>query len=332
MAITYTTTDLYARVRRTCQLRAVNLKLTEAEVLQVCDEEIQQNLFPQLMTARDDYQMTNTVILLTAGILRYRVPFGASSSTIDHIAVVTISGSTALSQRPLDRLSAPEMMRFTGATGGVPVAYAIIGDDILIGPVPDATAASTQILVINHEYRPARLIEVSSCRLISSVTSTSPTVTLVLSSSISGTGLAANSLVDITPGLPPFMPFVTGATIASIAGDPTITVTPSYSVTVAQLAAQITTGSYLTPHGSTCVWPLPDAWWSAGILACAASVARTTAGSTNEQAGSLRADADAAIARCVQLQTSRVRKQPQKIFDRSSPLRTGGYGFPKGRY
>ncbi len=325
MAITYTTSDLLSRVRRTCQLRAVNNKLTDAQLLEVCDEEIQQNLYPQLMTCRDDYQMTKTVQILTAGIIRYRVPFEASSTRIDRVSLVRLSANVPTAEVPLDRLSAPEMMRFTGATAGIPVAYAIIGDDIVVGPAPAASTPASYALFIHHEYRPPRLTELTACRAITSGADASPYVSLVLSSTIVGTGLVNNSRVDVVPAAPPFMPFVTGAEIVSIAGDPTITISPSYAVSVAQLVAQLisvsTTGSYLVPRGSTCVWPLPDAWWSAGILACSASVARTTGGSTNEQAGSLRADADAAIARCVQLQTSRVRKQPQKIFDRTSPIR-----------
>jgi hypothetical protein len=327
MAITYTTSDLLSRVRRTCQLRAVNNKLTDAQILEVCDEEIQQNLFPQLMLARDDYQMTSTVVLLDAGIVRYRVPFGASSSTVDHVSIVTIAGSTVINERLLPRLSAPEMMAFSVNSGGIPRAYAIIGDDIQIGPIPTYDAAATQIMVIHHEYRPGRLTEVANCRSITASVETPPTITITLASDIAGTGLVVGSAVDIVPNVPPFMPYVTGASIASITAGVTIEVNSSYSVVRAQLAAQLTVGSYLTPHGSTCVWPLPDAWWSAGILSCSASVARTTGGSTNEQAGSLRADADAAITRCVQLQTSRVRKQPQKVFDRTSPIRRNRYGF-----
>jgi hypothetical protein len=83
---------------------------------------------------------------------------------------------------------------------------------------------------------------------------------------------------------------------------------------------------YIVPTGTTCVFPLPDAWWSAAILACSASVARIIG--DGEQAATLRDEANAAIARLVAFQSSRVRKQPHVMMDRGSPNRRNRGGGP----
>ena len=96
MAVDYTTDTLVDRVRRTLQLLDDNEKLTEAEILQVCDEEIQQNLFPSLLTVREDYHLTKSAILIVSGTAQYRLPGGAASATIDRIALLRFGAGVVL--------------------------------------------------------------------------------------------------------------------------------------------------------------------------------------------------------------------------------------------
>ena len=217
------------------------------------------------------------------------------------------------------------MSRFTSTTTGQPVAYAIIGDNIVVGPTPDATAASTYALSIYSEYRPSRLAEVSACRAITSGSSTPPYVSLVLGSTIVGTGLVAGSRVDVVPAAPPLMPFISGAEIVSIGGDPTITINPSYAVSAAQLVSQLTLagslGSYLVPRGSTCVFPMPEAWWPVLVYAGAAAVCASIG--DDGAAVKFATIAEQKKAAVLGMQQNRVRKQPLPAFNKNSPLRSG---------
>jgi hypothetical protein len=328
MALDFTTDALVDRVRRTLQLLEDNGKLTEAEILQVCDEEIQQNLFPSLLVVREDYQVASSTVLLSSGIAQYRLPIAAASSTLDHVNVVRLDGTTPDAQWELDRIETPELTRFTGATQGVPRVYAVVGDVIHVAPTPDSTTASGYVLNVYHERRPSQLCAVSECALILSVADATPSVEATIDGSIATTAITTNTVVDIVPAGPPLGPYVISAIVTDITNDPVITMFPGYSMSATQLVFQMGQGGmgYIVPTGTTCVFPLPDAWWSAAILACSASVARIIG--DGEQAATLRDEANAAIARLVAFQSSRVRKQPHVMMDRGSPNRRNRGGGP----
>lgn len=326
VTLDYTTDELARRVRRTLQLRTVNLKLTEAEILQICDEEIQHSLFPSLMRVREDYQSTSTVVLMTAGVGVYRLPQNAASSTIDHIDLVQLVGGSPVGAYRLPRLEVPSIAEFVGSTNATPRAYVLQGDTINLLPTPNVgTGSSGFVLSITHEIRPSRLVAVSSCSLVDSTAINGSNLDVTLAAPIAST-MANGDPVDIVPGAPPLQTILASGTILDTTGDPVISVFSGYSLTVTLAQALIPAGSYMVPSGFTCVFPLPDAWWSASVLSCSASVARVTGNS--EQSAMLRAEADAAIMRLIAFQSSRVRKQPHAVFDRSSPQRRG-IGFPR---
>jgi hypothetical protein len=325
-ALTYTTDELVARVRRTLQLRDVNLKLTPTEILQLCDEEIQQSLFPSLMRVREDYAVSRVTMQLTAALGYYRVPAPASSSTIDHIDIVQFSGSTIIGSWPLPRVEVPDVAGYVGTTDGRPQAFVIFGDSIQLLPAPDANAAANYALYVFYEARPSRLCPVVDCIKVASVAlDAAPFTIAVTVDGVTGPdGLLVGDAVDIVPGTPPLGAFMVNGTIAGL---PALTIfTGYYTFTpAAQLVAQITAGSYVTRTGLTCVFPLPDAWWSTAVAACSASVARVSG--DPESYGVLRSEADASIQRLVALQSNRVRKQPHHILDRGSPQRRNARGW-----
>lgn len=326
MALNYTVDELVARVKRTCQLRASNQKLTTAEIVQVCDEEIQQNLFPSLMKVREDYQMTTTTLVLESGIQTYRLPFSSASSTIDHIEWVQLSGTTALGAGILPRVETPQSAVMTGinqtsTTSGWTGCYLLLGDTIQVFPAPTAWTAQNIVLRITHEWRPARLalLETAS-QCVSYSANGSDDINVILSAPIAST-MATNDRIDFVPSQPPLMALILDALIVDTGGDPTIVVNPGYSMLQAQALSVLRSspGPYMTPRGYTPVFPLPDAWWNAAILACSASVCRILGdsdGYAQNQDASLQA-----IERLIELQSNRVRKQPHIPFDRTSPLR-----------
>lgn len=328
----YSVDELVRRVRRTLQLRSNNAKLTELEIVQVCDEEIQQNLFPMLMRVREDYQVERSFIALTNAVGAYRVPAGASSTTIDHIDIVEFSGATVLGARMLDRLETPAIADFTGAPNGMPAGWVLMGDTIQLLPTPDATTASTRGLSVYYDGRPSQLVLSSDClQVVSCAVDTDPNLLAIEVDGTIGTmGLADGDAIDIVPAKPPMMPFIRNATLSDISGDPTLLIFPGYTVTAAALAPQIAVGSWITPPGQTNIFPLPDAWWSASVLACAASAAMQV--SDAEAHGSLRGESIASIERLVALQSSRVRKQPHATFNRNSPMRRTGRVAAWSRY
>jgi hypothetical protein len=325
MAISFTTDDLLSRIRLHCQLKTDNQKVTSAEILTLCDEEIQTSLFPALMTVRDDYATTFAFQAFTAGVYNYRIPFEANSDTVTNVELLTLSGQTATAQRQLRRVTIGELSKWVAVVGDIPQVYAIVGGAIEVRPNPTSVTQSTYIAVIQYEMRPSRLIEVSSCRNITNATNPSgTTLQLTLGSTIVGTGLVANSLIDIVPTTPPLTPYFTNGSVISIAADPIITVTPSAvpAAVVATYATNIqTNGGYLVPRGSSCVFPMPEAWWP--VLVYAGSSAVCAAIGDDTSAGKFAAIAEQKKAAVTGMQQNRVRKQPLPAFNAGSPLRIG---------
>jgi hypothetical protein len=324
MAITFTTDDLLARIRALCQLRTDNQKVSTNEILALCDEEIQTNLFPALMSVRDDYAAAVTYQAFTSEITGYRLPFGVASETVTSIELGVISGTTIGSQYQLRRVTIGELSAWAGKTGELPQVYAILGDSIEVRPTPESTTPSACIMVINYELRPARLTTVSACRVINSASYPGgTTIDVTLGSTIAGTGLASDSPVNLVPGAPPLGPFAVRCTVQSIVNDPVISVNIGFTSAVAtdRLTDDIVAGSYLTPHGLTCVFPMPEAWWPVLIYAGASAVCASIGDDT--PALKFATIAEQKKAAVVAMQQNRVRKQPLPAFNRNSPLRAG---------
>jgi hypothetical protein len=133
--------------------------------------------------------------------------------------------------------------------------------------------------------------------------------------------------VDIVPSQPPLMPLVLNGSIIEDAADPIIIVNPGYAQVRDQALFTVQNSAlpYLVPLGYTCVFPLPDAWYSACVWASTASVCNIIGDSPGMEKA--LAVSVPAIERLVQLQSNRVRKQPHALFDRQSPMRRAGWFF-----
>ena len=325
MAISFTTDDLLSRIRLHCQLKTDNQKVTSAEILALCDEEIQTNLFPALMTVRDDYATTVVYQTFTAGVNAYRLPFEANSDTITDVELLSLSGQTPTNLRQLRRVTIGELAPWVATTGNTPQVYAIVGGNLEIRPAPTSTTATSYVLSIHYEARPSRLIEVSSCRNITAATNPSgTTISLTIGTTIVGTGLVAGSAIDVVPTVPPMTPYFTNGVVISIAADPVITVTPLAvpAAVAGKYAADIqASGGYLCPRGSTCVFPMPEAWWP--VLIYAGSSAVCAAIGDDTAAVKFAAIAEQKKAAVTGMQQNRVRKQPLPAFNTGSPLRIG---------
>lgn len=326
MALDFSVESLIARVRRTCQLDVDNAKLSTDDILQICDEEIQQNLYPRLMNGSpEDYQQMVSAFPLTANVDSYRMPTRCSASTIHHIDRYQISGDVAVNALELSRIAVSRIAAFVGNnTPGVPQAYCVQGDVLRMLPAPDSFGATNFVMLVWHPFRPARLILSTSCATISAAVVTSQYVITATCSTLPG-NLTNSTPIDIVPAQPPLMPYLIDGQIISTAGAPSITLFPGYVQTSTNVVAQINAqgvDARLVPAGFTCIFPLPDLWFSAAVLACSASVCRilgdTVGMETNQVA------ADAAIARLVLNQQNRVRDQPLPVFNRQSYLRRNG--------
>ena len=327
MAVSYTTDNLVARIRRTTQLSDDNLKLSTSDIMEIADESIQSRLWPTLRSTIEEYATTHAYVSFPpestseVGSSIQRLPARASGSTIVAVYQV-ISGGTV---RPVPRFDITETQRFGDAAyggqrlGQRPLAYALTGDFIRIIP-----AASEEVtLRVLYERRPSRLAAVSECAEVSGVDVGTSTIEVV---SIPTAFDAPERLDIVKASQQATDPIVDDVLLTLITPTTTIEVDMTGTgMTIDELALQASSGDYVCKSGYTCVFPLPDIWYPVCVMAAASDVLMQ-AGYVDES-GALMPAVERMVAQAQNHSSSRVRKQPKAIFDRDSPLRTGGRTF-----
>lgn len=326
MAVSYTTTELVARIRRTAQLGDANEKLSDDDLLQIADEAIQSRLWPQLRQTAENYGLTQTILAFSApsvdnpdsGVMR--LPARASSSTISLVSVSTDRGDCVLT-----RLDAEQTIPFGNAItntlqlASYPRGYCLFGDQLRIVP-----AANQQIFVrILFERRPSRLTPVADCaQIVSAVLASDVDVTVIdppPATFVAGFG------VDIVRASPQQTDPIADDYEVSGYVNPVLSLSTSDSTTQGgQMVQDVREGDYVCPAGYTCVFPLPDVWWPACISLTTADALRQCG--YYGESSALEPTIDAQITMATSHSAARVRKQPPLVFDRDSPIRTGGFG------
>lgn len=323
MAVSYTTTNLVQRIRRTTQLSDDNLKLNDAEILQIADESIQSRLWPTLRATIEEYATTHGYVTFDSaspvGSSMQRLPSRASGSTIVAVYQVLSGGQV----RVVPRFDITEAQRFGDIvfgdqrTGPRPGAYALTGDYIKIIP-----AASEDVtLRVLYERRPSRLCAVSEAAEIESWNSGTNIFTVDAVPDAMVDGVAVDL---VKAGQQATDPLVDNAEIEDVPSATTIELNFGDTLTGGQVVyASLSVGDFICEAGTTCVFPLPDNWYSVCVMSAAAD-ALMQAGYMDESLALMPA-VERMVGQAANHAASRVRKQPKAMFDRDSPLRTGSW-------
>lgn len=334
MTVSYTVDELVARVQRAAQITTDNPKLPTADIVNIADEEIQTILWPLLRSTAEDYgveKMKLTVPYVNpatdplglAGSAR--LPPYASSSTI--VSVFYLDSNAVPYELPRwDLQDSPWSPQVTVQN---PAAYALRGDTLVLCPPPNQ---ATDILVM-FEARPNRLVLVAQGGSFS-VPSGQP-----LDAWDPGPSAPTGARIDLIAAQPP-LGVIARYLKTTGAGGPPPPYPTLYSSTIGDLSASgfaydasthdTTAGltqpvGYWCVSGTTCVFPLPDAWWPLAInqitlRACVeigdANGAATLAPLIEERKRLVLAHSD-----------NRARKQPKILFDGRSPLRGRAWGY-----
>lgn len=324
MAVSYTIDNLVARIRRTTQLSDDNLKLSTSDIMEIADESIQSRLWPTLRSTIEEYATTHAYVTFDSTnpiqASSARLPTRASGSTIVAVYQVLSTGGV----RPVTRIDISECQRFGDpmygdqTEGPNPLYYALTGDYIKI--VPPASEDVT--LRVLYERRPSRLcLLADAAEIVSWNDDAEFTVVSYPASWTSGTHLdivkAAQQATD---------PITDDAIFDGTVGPLVIDLSfDEASVPKIAVLNTVSAGDYLCEAGTTCVFPLPDIWYPVCVMAAASDVLMQ-AGYVDES-GALMPAVERMVAQAQNHSSSRVRKQPKAIFDRDSPLRTGGRTF-----
>jgi hypothetical protein len=322
MAPSYTTDTFVARIKRKAQLPDYDAKLTDAEVLQIADEEVQTRLFAALLTVREDYFVDYRYVTLEAGQRWAQLPTFVASSTILDCGWVDPTDANGRIQK-LQR-SFSGMAHYSAAqSSSQPYGYVTEGDRI--GLVVPCQSACT--LLLRYERRPSRMHLSTDGRSapISSYDPTNGNFTLTDVTADVLANMPVGSFVDLARATPPLGVPVQGLVVDAVA-NPIWTLSPgtidhSAPTDAPIVYSQINAGDYVTMSGETPVFPLPDVWWTAAITAAAATVCREIG--DLDQATLNDGLADRLIAAAVGLQSNRARNDAHTFVNRDSPLRAG---------
>lgn len=317
---TWTVDDVLERVKRKCMLPDGGVKLTDAEVVQIIDEEIQTDVYAALQMVRADYCVAHRTLTYPAGARFVQLPSVLSSSTF--VDVYRLEGTQ---YHPVARAPSGAPWIQSESSTAIPAAFAIEGDRLALVPKP--TAAVT--LVIRYERRPSRLHLTTDERSAPIVSYNPSTFAFTVTPSAGfATVCAVGTDVDIVRATPAFDALVQGMEVASIAS-PVWTLTAGTIDKSAPDTEPITTsavnvGDYITTQGETPIFPLPEIWLPVVVYAAAAAVCRETGDLPNAELN--EAQAQKLIQRATEYAAQRVRKAPIAMYDRASPLRSGVLG------
>lgn len=298
----YDTTDFLARVARKTQ-QPSSAKLTDAQLLQIADEELATFIAPLVRGVSEAYWVKRSTITVTAGQQDYRIPVRASSGTIFDVSCQDQAGNV---RRLLKRQASDRYMLRLGIDQtalGAPLAYCIEADTITLLPRP----GSGYSLIVRYERRPSQLVPVSSCVAITAVGTNTVTTATALS------GYSATYGLDIAQALPNFDALYDD-TVATQSGS------GPYTYTFGVTLSGVSVGDYLCNPRQTCIVPVPDVLYPILVDRVAAE-ALDEVGDSN-LAAMIRSQTERKLAGVMESLEPRAETSAPAVFNRWSPLRS----------
>ena len=196
MAIDYTATGLVSSVRRRGMLAATAEALDTPDYLALMDEELRSYILPLVMSAREEYFVTQSDITIVSGTDTYAIPSRAVGQKLRMVAIQTTTGA-ANTFRPLYRTEPEHEYDYT-TQGGTVSAYDLRGNSIILVPGPN----NGGLLRIKWFLRPNQLVSSSTCAQIVQINTGNNTA--VFSGTTVPAGFTVNSTYDIIKGTPGF--------------------------------------------------------------------------------------------------------------------------------
>lgn len=306
MAAAWTTDDLVARVKRKAQRPLTDLNFTDADILNVAEEELYTYLVPLIRTSAESFFLKTYRTPIVNGTASYRIPPDCSAGTIRDVWLVDQNNLGM--QIPLVEPESRYRYMLSNTPYATPAVACLIADEVVFYPTPSVN--STYYISILYEQRRSRLTTVSACALVA----TSPSTTTFTTASTPSPSLSG-ATVDLIEGQPNFDLLSTNNVVSSYAL-PNITLSTAVTGTTR-------VGGYICPAGYSCVVPLPDLFHFALVFATAAAMCEET----NDQAGasSFRSQLASRLNGLSASVEPRVTGQAPVAVNWSSPLRQNRY-------
>lgn len=224
MAIARTTTQLIASVRRRTFIKSDDPDFTDADILEMLNEQIGSYLCDLIRPYVANYALRQEDTLLVANQSDYSIPVRALNGTTEAIGIVdptgVVPGYRLVYYDPQDAILLQTMQNST-----VPVAYNMPGNVIRLYPTPGSLIGTTPTTTLRVQYfqRPSELVDPAAVGVVSSVADGSPAYSVVLASDAPAT-FVTGAEVEFVSAQPGYGVLGSVGVIASASG-PNVTVT-----------------------------------------------------------------------------------------------------------
>lgn len=286
------TAELLASIKVNGAIPENQDQFSDAVILELADEVMQQTLLPVIMATKEEYFVFEQRFPITAGQKSYRLPSRSIGGVLRDVMIECGTASRSLMQMN------PEDIETTRT--GQPVAFYMQSSSLILYPTP----AMTDNSVLNMKYfvRPAMLTAVTNASRVSAINTATNTVTLQSMPSV----FLSGSILDFTKGTAHYEPLSIGHVITSIVGS---------TVQLTALPTGLEVGDWISLNGYSPVPSIPEDYHGVLALLTASKILQSLGQSDQEAA--LIAKAEISINRLGAVLSPRVLGEPKKY---RSPL------------
>lgn len=303
----FTTVGLLASIRRRAMLPTATATGTaDADLLALANEELQLRLASDILRVREEYFVHTLDQTLSASQPKYRISHRALGGAVRDVMLVDSTGAIA----HLPRIAPEDMQQYSYGSNST-LGYYVQNNWIVLVPGADTAAGSLRMSIV---ARPAELTATATDYVtVTAVSQGASTYALTYSTPGTAT-LTTSTVCDIVSHRAPFEPLAIEVTPTNVAG--------GVATFSGLMPPGTEIGSYITLREKSPIPQIPQEWHP--ILA--QRVANTLMKAQGDLEGFAAgvADLEGMERDALALVTPRVQGGPQKIINRSSPVRSGG--------
>lgn len=251
MGFNYTTTELLADIKRKAFIPISQTTFSDADLLDMADEELQIGVVPLIMSTREEYFVTYFEYEVQGDTNEFAIPPRAIGAKLRNITVV-VNNSSGQDGTP-NEVSLPQIDADQSAFNNnynnylAIQAFYLRNNEVKLSP--SANVFSGQILRLYYFNRPNKLIEVSECSQITAIAGNVCTVNVIPADF--GTGSLYTITSDVVKSRQGFKNLAEDIELTVNTTDSTIT----FPVDPNDL--NITVGDYICLAGDTPVPQIP---------------------------------------------------------------------------
>lgn len=199
----YTTTELLADIKRKAFVPISQITFDDTGLLSIADEEIQTGIVPMIMTVREEYLVDYMEYNVDGTTNLFEIPTRAIGAKLRDVTVVINpqQNDGAINERSLPEIAAEDAVWNNNYNNFLSLqAFFLRDNNVVLSP--SSTTFAGQIIRLYYFKRPSKLIQVSACSQITSISTNTAIVNLV-PTNFGTTGIITIT-ADVVKAKPPF--------------------------------------------------------------------------------------------------------------------------------